>query len=291
MQRLSRGSKLAPMTTSTPDEFESVRVDPDPIRRGKRAGELITVYQQRAVELARLRKEAIEEARRSSDMSFTEIANALGITKGRVTQIRNTAPAPERAFFGVGPVEIALPGRLIRERGDVVIASEDDTAGARLIAGLEKLAFVVANRVVIDPREEWEPKGDAVVICGPASAHIGNVLMSADPVLTMTLGDNVQWHIVDQATGNRFLSPMDEKDSTRADHAYIARRKLGSRVVVHIAGLHALGSVGAVHYLMRSLPELYAQYGDKQFSMAITSSFDGLTPKEINVLVPPRVWS
>jgi hypothetical protein len=279
------------MTTSTPDEFESVRVDPDPIRRGKRAGELITVYQQRAVELARLRKEAIEDARRSTNMSFTEIASALGITKGRVTQIRNTAPAPERAFFGVGPVEVALPGRLIRERGDVVIASEDDTAGAHLMAELEKLAFVVADRVIIDPRREWEPKGDAVVICGPASAHIGNVLMSADPVLTMSLGDNVQWYIVDRATGDHFLSPMDEEHSTRADHAYIARRKLGSHVVVHIAGLHALGSVGAVHYLMGSLHELYKQYGDKQFSMAITTSFDGLTPKETNVLVPPQVWS
>ncbi|MFI9008850.1 hypothetical protein ACIGNX_16650 [Actinosynnema sp. NPDC053489] len=279
------------MTTSTPDEFESVRVDPDPIRRGKRAGELITVYQQRAVELARLRKEAIEEARRSTDMTFTEIASALGITKGRVTQIRNTAPAPERAFFGVGPIEVALPGRLIRERGDVVIASEDDTAGAYLMAELEKLAFVVADRVIIDPRGEWEPKGDAVVICGPASAHIGKTLMSADPVLTMSLGDNVQWHIIDQTTGDRFLSPMDEENPTRADHAYIARRKLGSRIVVHIAGLHALGSVGAVHYLTASLHELYTQYGDKQFSMAITTSFDGLTPKEINVLVPPQVWS
>ncbi|MFC5053232.1 hypothetical protein [Saccharothrix xinjiangensis] len=279
------------MTTSAPDEFESVRADPDPIRRGKRAGELITVYQQRATELARLRREAIEDARRSTDMSFTEIATALGITKGRVTQIRNTAPAPERAFFGIGPVEVALPGRLLRERSDVVIASEDDAAGSHLASELEKLAFVVPHRVVIDPRDEWEPKGDAVVVCGPASAHIGNKLMSSDPFLTMTLGDNVQWYIVDQKTGDRFLSPMDEAHPTRADHAYIARRKLGSHIVVHIAGLHALGSAGAAHYLMQSLPELYAQYGNQEFSMAVTTAFDGLTPKSTSVLVPPRVWS
>ncbi|WP_199441711.1 helix-turn-helix domain-containing protein [Umezawaea beigongshangensis] len=273
------------------DEFESVRSDPDPIKRGQRASELITIYQQRSVELARLRKAAIEEARRSSNMSYTEIAAALGITKGRVTQIRSTAPRPERAFFGVGPLEIALPGRIIREREDVVIASEDDATGAYLTVELEKLAFSVADRVLIDPREEWEPKGDAVVVCGPASAHIGHKLMGEDPFLTMTLGDNAQWYIVDRITGGRYLSPMDDVNPIRADHAYIARRKLGNHVIVHIAGLHALGSVGAAHYLITALPELFAEFGDSEFSMAVTGEFEGLAPKKISVLAPVRVWS
>jgi hypothetical protein len=73
------------------DEFESVRRDPDPIRRGQRASSLLAHYQQRATELARLRKAAIEEAHRDRGMSYTEIAAALGITKGRITQIRNDA--------------------------------------------------------------------------------------------------------------------------------------------------------------------------------------------------------
>jgi hypothetical protein len=276
--------------TAQADEFESVRSDPDPIRRGQRAGELITLYQQRSVELARLRKAAIEEARRTSDMSYTEIAAALGITKGRVTQIRGSAPRPERAFFGVGPIEIALPGRLIRERDDVVIAAEDDAAGSRLKSELEGLAFAVADRVVIDPRREWEPNGDAVVVCGPASAHIGNKLMSDDPVLNMVIGDGAQWFIVDRVTGNRFLSPMDAENPARADHAYIARRKIGGDIIVHIAGLHALGSIGAVNYLFAALPELFAEYGDSQFSMAVTTEFDGLVPRMSKVLALPRVW-
>jgi hypothetical protein len=28
----------------------------------------------------------------------------MGVAKGRITQIRGSAPARERAFFGVGPV-------------------------------------------------------------------------------------------------------------------------------------------------------------------------------------------
>lgn len=278
------------MTTPDSDDFEAVRADPDPIRRGQRAGKLITLYQQRSAELARLRRAAIEEARDVRGLSYTEIAAQLGITKGRITQIRSTAPPPERAFFGVGPVQIALPGRIIREREDLVIAGPDDATGAHLVAELEKLAFVLADRVVLDPRHEWEPSGDAVVVCGPTSAHIGHVLMSADPMVRMSIGDNVQWYIVDQQTGERYLSPMDEAEPRRADHAYIARRKLGNHTVVHIAGLHALGSIGAAHYVTRTLPELFAEFGDAEFSMAVTTEYDGMSPISIKVLIPPRKW-
>ncbi len=67
---------------SSPDDFEAVRRDPDLLRRGQRATALISIYQQRATELARLRREAIEELHRNQNMSYTEIAVALGITKG-----------------------------------------------------------------------------------------------------------------------------------------------------------------------------------------------------------------
>ena len=99
---------------SSPDDFDEVRRDPDPIRRGRR------VYQQRAAELARLRREAIEEAHIGQGLTYTEIATALGITKGRVTQIRGGAPARERAFFGVGPVHVGVP---LREGTDDRIAA------------------------------------------------------------------------------------------------------------------------------------------------------------------------
>lgn len=272
------------------EDFDGLRTDPDPIRRGRRATDLLAVYQQRSTELARIRRAAIEEARDLLGGSYTEVAKAFGLTKGRITQIRATAPPAHRAFFGVGPLAVALPGRIIRDRDDVVIAGEDDETGARLINELEKLSFIT-ERVIIDPREEWEPAGDAVVVCGPASAHIGHTLMSRDPVLRMAIGDNVQWYIVDEVTGDRFLSPLDEPDPKRADHAYIARHKRGSHVIVHIAGLHALGSVGAARYVMESVPELFAGYGDEEFSMAVTTEFDGLIPKQPKILVPPRKWS
>ncbi len=247
-------------------------------------------YQQRSAELARIRLEAIEEARDQLGGSYSAVAQAFGLTKSRITQIRSTAPPAHRAFFGVGPLTIALPGRRILHRDELVIAAEDDATGTHLTRETEGLAFTT-ERLILDPREEWRPGGDAIVICGPASAHIGHYLMSEDPVLGMTLTDNTLWCILDKATGTTYLSPMDGTDDPRhADHAYIARHIHGDQVVVHLSGLHALGSIGAAHYLTGHLPELFAEYRDSSFSMAVTTDFDGLTPTASAVLIPPRRW-
>jgi hypothetical protein len=117
-----------------PDDFDAVRNDPDPIRRGRRATALMSIYQQRATELARVRREAIEEAHRTQSLTYTEIAAALGITKGRVTQIRSAAPPRERAFFGVGPIRVGVPLRegtddRMRSYVDAAdLATQEDTA-------------------------------------------------------------------------------------------------------------------------------------------------------------------
>lgn len=76
------------------------------------------------------------------------------LTKRRITQIRSSAPAAHRAFYGVGPLDVALAGRRLLERDDLVIAAEDDAAGGVLTAEVERLAFVTA-RSIIDPRGEW----------------------------------------------------------------------------------------------------------------------------------------
>ena len=280
-----------PKLDGVEDEFDMLRRERDPVARGRRATELMVLYQQRSTELARIRRAAIEEARDQLGGSYTEVARAFGLTKGRITQIRSGAPPAHRAFFGVGPLEIALPGRRLLSRDDVVIAGEDDAVGAHLTTEAERLAFVT-ERLIIDPREEWEPERDAIVVCGPASAHIGNSLMSADPVLGMEIGDGAKWAIVDKTTGEHHSSPMDNaEDPRRADHAYIARHSRDGQVITHIAGLHALGSIGAAHYLTEHLADLWAEFGDTSFSMAVTGEFDAMQPKVISVLVPPRPWS
>lgn len=274
---------------STDDEFEAVRRDPDPVRRGQRATSLLTVYQQRSTELARLRKAAIEEAHRQHGLSYTEIATRLGITKGRVTQIRSDAPRPERVFFGVGPVSIGIPYRYqTTDRERPLIAAEDAATGELLERLLAALAFAV-TRYQIEPDREALPAGDSVVVCGPKSAPIAAELMSRDPALTM-VQDEGRWWVEQQSGNQRFGSPSDEPVSIAEDIAYVARHRLDSRVIVHVAGIHTLGSLAAAHYLANHLGDLYEQIGDQSMSLVVRGAYQGMTITTSALVAGPFVW-
>jgi hypothetical protein len=55
-----------------------------------------------------------------------------------------------------------------------------------------------------------------------------------------------------------------------------------------IAGVHALGSIGAVDYLVGHAAALYREVGDRPFSMVTASRHDGEQVLESGVLCPPR---
>ena len=272
---------------SDADEFASVRRDPDPIRRGRRATELLTTYQQRSTELARLRKAAIEEAHRDRDMSYTEIAAALGITKGRVTQIRGSAPGPERALFGVGPVAVGVPYRYqTTDRERPLIAAEDARSGEQVEQLLSTLGFAV-TRFQIDPDTRELPAGDAVVICGPKSSPMATSLLARDPAFTFAEEDD-RWVIEDRSSGERHASSADSGGS--GDLAYLARHQMGDRTVLHVAGIHAIGSLGALHYVTRHLSELHRSTGNAEFSCIIGAKYDGLDVTASELISGPVVW-
>jgi len=269
------------------DGFESVRRDPDPVRRGRRATDLLTVYQQRAAELARVRRAAIEEAHRERGMSYTEIAAALGITKGRITQIRNTAPRPERALFGVGPVSIGVPHRYqTTDRQRPLIAAEDAQTGEVLERLLGTLAIAVM-RYQVEPEQTALPRGDTIVVCEPKSAPLASELLGRDPAFWMSDESGRRWL---NAQDTRIGSPMDDKPARSADIAYVARHRETSRIIVHIAGIHAIGSLGAAHFLTGHTAELFHQVGDRSFSLAIQVSYQGRTITQTELVAGPHVW-
>lgn len=196
----------------------------------------------------------------------------------------------ERAFFGVGPLTVAVPGRVLAGRRDLLIASEDDLTADLLLDELRRLAFST-ERYRIDPHEKWEPAGDAVVVCGPASGHVGRALLAEDPVLGMEQDPtDGRWLIISRITGEHFSSPMDDDEAARADVAYLARHQQGSRVVVHLAGVHALGSVGAAYHLVTALSALYREFGESSYSLAVSARFEEQKPTQIEVLIPPQRW-
>ncbi len=275
--------------TSSADDFDSVRSDPDPLRRGQRATTLLTIYQQRTAELARLRKAAIEEAHCERGMSYTEIAAILGITKGRITQIRASAPGLERAFFGVGPISVGVPYRYrATDRERPLVAAEDMQTGEQIEQLLTSLAFAV-TRYQIEPDREDLPNGDTVVVCGPKSAPAGTALLAHDPILGM-VEDNGRWWIEHRSTGELLGSPADEPPHGNSDIAYVGRHRQGGRVIVHVAGVHAIGSLGAAHYLTGHLAEMFRQTSDRSWSMAIRSTYDGLAITSSELAAGPYLW-
>lgn len=237
-------------------EFDEVRGEPDPVRRGQRATELITLYQQRATELARLRKEAIEEAHRAG-LSFTEIAELLGVTKGRVSQIRTSAPPAERAFFGVGPVAVGIPGSAENEdeREHLHFDVSYQATRQHVEVDLARLSMA-STRFEIEPDTEEAPAGDAVVICAPGSAPVARRLLAADEILGFENIDGT-WYLVDKSSGRRYNSPFRADATNRIDIGYLARQVADGRVIVHIAGVTSVGSLGIAHWLTSHVSELY----------------------------------
>ncbi|HET9647823.1 MAG TPA: hypothetical protein VFP34_06285 [Microlunatus sp.] len=267
-------------------DFESVRAERDPLAQARHATELIALYQQRSVELARLRKQAIEQAVRDTGMSFSAVAQSVGLSKGRVTQIRQSAPPPERALFGVGPITVAIPLRSIEGRALGVIAAEDSLSAERLTTYLHSLQFQVhQQQIPLDG--QWRPPDDAVAICGPRSSSVTAEAIDSDRFLVFGPDTTGVWSLRDRATDAHFGSPMDAGDPS-ADIAYVGRVRYRSSTLLVIAGVHALGSLGAVHYLTEHAGELFDQVQTSCFSLVVRTDFDGLDPIRHEILAPAR---
>lgn len=271
------------------DELDAVTADPDPLRRARRAGELSEAYRQRQHELARVRRVAIDQAN-AQGMSYTEIAAAFGVSKGRISQIRSSAPPAERAFFGVGPVTVGVPLRFgTDDRMRTYIDAADALAQKETERQLAALSLAALDKPIRPERAE-PFDGDAVVICGPKSAPVGAALLARDEHLDIRKVDG-RWWIIDQETGEKFGSPRSDTPPINADIGYLARHLIDDRVVVHVAGITAVGSSGVLHYLTRNLPDLWAAVGDVEFSMVIRCEYsDDITITTSSALIDPIMW-
>ena len=251
------------------DEFEAVRRETDPLRQAQRATELLTLYQQRSTELARLRREAIDKLQ-ADGLSYGEIAAKIGLSKGRIGQIKQSAPKAERALYGVGPITVAIPLRTSPDRALPVISAEDEIAAQRMTDLLVSYGFHVEQfRIPVDGR--WKPRGDVVAICGPKSSPVTAAALASDPVLRFRQDDAGRWVINDQQAEATYTSPIDTGKRSDTDIAYVGRQPLPGGSILIVAGVHALGSIGAVEYLAMHSDEVYQRAGTNSFSTVIRS--------------------
>ena len=119
--------------------------------------------------------------------------------------------ASGRAFFGQGPVTIAIPLRKVAGRALPVISSEDALAARRFARFLESLG-IKSDELRIPPHGVWEPPlGDLVVICGPLSSPVTAEALRSDPFLAFEAGEpeRGRWHIRTRSPRPVFFhSPM-----------------------------------------------------------------------------------
>jgi hypothetical protein len=96
--------------------------------------------------------------------------------------------------------------------------------------------------------------------------------------------------LVAQRSAHVVVPPTDDDQAQEVDTAYVARHQIDGRVIVHIAGIHGIGSLGATHYLTTHLADLFRETGDQSFSLAVRASYDGLTITGSELAAGPYVW-
>lgn len=249
----------------------------DPLRRAREAGELVAVYQNAIAELSRIRREALEELV-AEGMSQAQIAEKLRMTRARVGQLLSAGPKPERAFLGSGTLTIAVGGKLEAKstKPGPVVAQEDFQAYEAMQELARMLGLDTCYEVIPPPGMINLNRDNLVVVCGPRLSPLIAQVLASDHQLGFEQDDD-GWYLVDRVEEQTYRSPMDHGEPS--DYAYLGRlpRLDGRGTFLYIAGIHAVGAAGVVHYLDNHLTELYRQVRTRRFSTIIRCGFDEVT--------------
>ena len=89
----------------------SVTAIKDPRERALAVNKLIDEHQAAVNELSDLRRDTLRELL-ASGMSQIAIAELLGMSRSRISQVLSAGTRPERAFLGTGKLTVAIGGKL-----------------------------------------------------------------------------------------------------------------------------------------------------------------------------------
>ncbi len=251
--------------------------------KAREAGELAGTYQEAVVELSRIRREALDDLIEQG-LTHGEIAEKIGTTRARVSQLLSTGPRTERAFLGAGTLTVALGGKqeAPKDSGDPgsVVATEDLQAFEALSELARSVKLTAESELVMPPGLIDLNRDNLVVICGPRLSPMINQILASDPHLSFDK-DDMGWFLHDHVTGSTYRSPMN--DGNPEDYAYIGRlpRPDGKGTFLYIAGIHAVGAAGVIHFLEGHMKDAYKQVRNRRFSTLIHCRFDPASNKVI----------
>ena len=245
-----------------------------PRARAIAAHNLIDDYQSAIGELSRLRREALEELL-GTGMTQTQIADLLDMSRSRVSQLLSAGVRPERAFLGTGTLTIALGGKYEagKDKPGAVVSAE-------ALAAYERLAELARSHGLKSDYEVVPPPGfvtlnrpNLIVACGPRLSPLVQQILESDSNIGFAK-DGHGWFLTENHSGAIHRSPCDGGHS--ADVAYIGRlpRPDGKGMFLYMAGIHAIGTAGAAHFIENNLADLYRETKTRRFSTIISCEFD-----------------
>lgn len=182
----------------------------------------------------------------------------------------------EQTFFGGSATTIVTPLRATTA-GRPLVAQEDVEAAMTLTRFLGA-ADVATDLQHISTDGELDLSPPALVaICGPKSSPVVRQLIANDPAFQFSPDADGRWSIMSRSSGESYVSPIDDDAGAHRDVAYVARlpRPNAAPPMIVVAGVHAIGSLGAMRYLTTPaiLRELHRTVAEQPFSMVIESQF------------------
>ena len=265
----------------------------DAVSRARLAGERMDQLGRLVDQLSSLRQDAILEMV-TGGMSQAQAARALGLTRARVSQILSSGAPQERAFLGTRSLTVAIGGKLEGGRRDGI---DQPVVSAEAMAAYEVLADT-ARAVGLDATCEIVPppglvdlaRPDLVVLTAPRLLPMVGQVLGADPSYGFAQDDQ-GWYLIDKVDGGVHRPPRDTTGEP-ADYAYLGRlpRPDGKGTFLYLAGVHAMGTLGAATFLADNLQMLWREHRQRRFSMLLTCTYDRMTRRiqSVDPLAPAR---
>lgn len=248
--------------------------DADATTRAQRTSEEFAAHQEFAGELSRMRREALEELV-ARGWTHQQIADQINMSRPRVSQLLSSGPKPERALLGTGTLTVAIGGKpeaQPKTTNPSVMVSEELSRAYQVLAEAADVCGLSATQEIVRPPGIVDMNRPNLVVLGsPRMLPVVSQALAADDNLGFRVGAH-GWYLVEGKTVYR--SPCD--NGQPVDYGYIGRlpRPDTKGTFLYLAGIHAMGSVGAARFLADNLADLYATVRNKRWSTLVECRFD-----------------
>jgi hypothetical protein len=251
-----------------------ITATPDELKRARDLSEELAMLQEAISEYSRSRRETLEGLV-SKGVTHQQIADAIKVARARVGQLLQTGPKPERALLGAGELTVACGSKPEAQ-------PKTDTPSDMLSAEMSKAFHIIAKTARaygLDADQEIVRASGIVNVNRPNLIVMGSPRILPVVTLPLDADDNLGFrecargfYLVEGDTDYR--SPIDRGEPT--DYAYIGRLPRPDRkgTFLYLAGIHAMGTLGAAKFLADNVPDLYSVVRNRRWSMLIECRYD-----------------